>query len=216
MAEDYTPTTGEVRATFRSGWTLTREGTSAGAGPAFNRWLIDHDRQVAAQALRDAADEVDLDPTATGGYSGHRNAEAAAETWLRARADTLAPRPAAPGVSVSAEQMALTALSRWIDAGNADRDPEALHLHRVIKVGEEAGEVVSALIGWLGANPRKGQTHSLDDVIDELLDVAVTALGAIEHLTEHDGTALHRLAEKILRVAGRVSLTVADEGRAEA
>lgn len=73
--------------------------------------LADHDRQVAARALRDAADEVDLDPAITGGYSGHHNAEAAAETWLRARANSLAPRPAAPGVSVSAEQVEAAARS---------------------------------------------------------------------------------------------------------
>lgn len=109
-------------------------------------------------------------------------------------------------------QAALTSLSRWIDAGNADRDPEALHLHRVIKVGEEAGEVVSAVIGWLGANPRKGYTHDRDDVIDELLDVAVTALGAIEHLTDHRGDALDRLDRKIIGVgvrAGVVTTAVA-------
>jgi hypothetical protein len=101
---------------------------------------------------------------------------------------------------------ALVALSQWIDAGNAGRDPEALHLHRVIKVGEEAGEVVSALIGWTGANPRKGQTHTLDELVGELLDVAVTALGAIEHLTGHEGTALDLLDRKIVRVAERAGV----------
>lgn len=60
-----------------------------------------HDRQVAeraaAQALRDAADWItayDL-----GGQ------EYRVETLLEDRADSLAPRPAAPGVSVSAEQV---------------------------------------------------------------------------------------------------------------
>ena len=104
-------------------------------------------------------------------------------------------------------QAALTALSEWIDAGNADRDPEALHLHRVIKVTEEAGEVTSAMIGWLGANPRKGRTHDVEDVIEELLDVAVTALGAIEHLDGHDARALELLDDKILRVAERVGVS---------
>lgn len=87
MTKDYTPTTGEVRATFRSGWTLTREGTS------------DHDRQVAAQTLRDAADEVEsrLVLWVTGHFRpNHRNFYAA---WLRKRADSLTPRQDAPGVS---------------------------------------------------------------------------------------------------------------------
>lgn len=43
--------------------------------------------QERAAALEEAADEVDLDPAITGGLSEHHNAEAAAETWLRARAE---------------------------------------------------------------------------------------------------------------------------------
>ncbi|MBO9555590.1 hypothetical protein [Cellulomonas sp.] len=43
--------------------------------------------QERAAALGEAADEVDLDPAITGGLSEHHNAEAAAETWLRARAE---------------------------------------------------------------------------------------------------------------------------------
>src|SRR5512138_2302215 len=89
-------------------------------------------------------------------------------------------------------QEALTALSEWIDAGNADRDPEAVTLHRLIKLAEENGEVVTAVIGALGSNPRKGVTHSLDDVRAELLDVAITALGAYEHLDGPPGSRAHR------------------------
>ncbi|HWR85627.1 MAG TPA: MazG-like family protein, partial [Rhodoglobus sp.] len=83
----------------------------------------------------------------------------------------------------------LVALSRWIDAGNAHRDPEAQLWGRVAKIAEEHGEAVAALIGMTGQNPRKGVTHGADQVIDELLDVAITALGAVEHLTGHRGDA---------------------------
>ena len=100
---------------------------------------------------------------------------------------------------------ALAALSDWIDAGNAHRDPEAILWGRIAKIGEEHGEVIQALIGMTGQNPRKGVTHTQHDVIEELLDVAVTALGAIEHLTQ-SGEALDYLADKIVRVAKRAGV----------
>ena len=103
-------------------------------------------------------------------------------------------------------QAALVALSEWIDAGNAHRDPEAVTWGRLAKVAEEGGEVVAAYIGATGQNPRKGQTHVIHDVVDELMDVAITALGAVEHLTGHEGTALAILDAKIVAVASRAGL----------
>lgn len=50
---------------------------------------------------------------------------------------------------------------------------------QVIKLQEEQGEVAAALIGALGANPRKGFTHTTTDVAMELADVVITALLAI-------------------------------------
>ena len=101
---------------------------------------------------------------------------------------------------------ALTTLSSWIDSANAARGSEAVTLHRLIKLAEENGEVVTALIGALGSNPRKGVTNGWDKVLDELLDVAVTALGAYEHLDGHRGRALPRLLEKIEAVAIRAGV----------
>lgn len=101
---------------------------------------------------------------------------------------------------------ALVALSQWIDAGNAHRDPEAVTWGRLAKLAEEGGEVIAAFIGATGQNPRKGITHTLDDVRAELLDVAITALGAVEHLSGHTGTARHDLDAKIITVATRAGL----------
>lgn len=53
---------------------------------------------------------------------------------------------------------------------------------QVLKVAEEAGEVAAAWIGHVGQNPRKGVTHSIDDVIDELADVVATAYVAMATL----------------------------------
>ena len=104
-------------------------------------------------------------------------------------------------------ERALSALSEWIDAGNAHRDPEAVTWGRISKIGEEFGEAIQAYIGATGQNPRKGTTCSLAEVCEELLDVAVTALGAYEHLTEHQGLAVEMLEHKIRRVAERAGVT---------
>jgi hypothetical protein len=103
-------------------------------------------------------------------------------------------------------QAVLVELSKWIDAGNAHRDPEAQLWGRVSKVAEEAGESIAALIGYTGQNPRKGVTHQRADVIEELLDVAITALGAIEHIVGHDGLTLGRLDQKIIKVGKRAGI----------
>ena len=105
----------------------------------------------------------------------------------------------------------LAALSAWIDAGQGDRHPEAILWGRVSKVTEEAGESIAALIGATGQNPRKGYTHSMEDVVSELLDVAVTALGAVEHLTDNTGASIDLLADHVARVCVRAGLSATAE-----
>ena len=105
----------------------------------------------------------------------------------------------------------IRAVSAWVDTapGNAGRDPEALLWGRVTKVGEEAGEVIAALVGATGQNPRKGKTHSLADVERELLDTAMTALAAVAHLHAHDTEppdVLALLDDHVLAVARRAGL----------
>lgn len=97
-------------------------------------------------------------------------------------------------------------LNTWIDQSpaNAQRDPEAQLWGRVSKVTEEAGEVISALIGYTGQNPRKGVTNTLHDVELELLDVALTALCALEHTRqESDPTPLEQLTAHVSAVHAR-------------
>ncbi|WP_166973334.1 YciI family protein [Brevibacterium atlanticum] len=104
----------------------------------------------------------------------------------------------------------LTALSKWIDEDNADRDPEAVTWGRIAKTIEEAGEAVAAYIGMTGQNPRKGVTHSQTDVENELLDVAIAALGAYEHMTNHAGSAMCSLARKLDKITKRAGLSAAE------
>jgi hypothetical protein len=52
-------------------------------------------------------------------------------------------------------------------------------LYRVLKLQEEAGEVAEAVIGYAGANKRKGVTHDEEAVAKELADVVITAMVAL-------------------------------------
>jgi NTP pyrophosphatase (non-canonical NTP hydrolase) len=109
-------------------------------------------------------------------------------------------------VGLDAFSQGVVALSSWIDVGNAGRHPEAATWARLSKIAEEAGEVVAAYIGATGQNPRKGMTHTIGDVEEELLDVALTALAALEHLRGHDGRSGSMLADKLTRTLERAGL----------
>jgi NTP pyrophosphatase (non-canonical NTP hydrolase) len=99
-----------------------------------------------------------------------------------------------------------SAFSQWLDSTYpADLDPEAHMRRRVTKVCEEAGEVHEAVGALWGENPRKPR-GSLDDVIKELADCAGAALGAIEHLTGHQGHSVAIVTERVREVCDRVGL----------
>jgi hypothetical protein len=108
-------------------------------------------------------------------------------------------------VSETEAQQRITALSKWLDESEANvRRPAAeATLLRFLKVGEEAGEMFAEIIGWTGQNPRKGVTANLLDVIEEALDVAITAIGAVEHATGNNGEAFRLLFKKIQDVDAR-------------
>jgi NTP pyrophosphatase (non-canonical NTP hydrolase) len=108
----------------------------------------------------------------------------------------------------------LAALSEWVDTApaNAGRDREAALWGRVAKVSEECGEVIAALVGATGQNPRKGVTHCMVDVEDELLDVALTALCAVEHLSRNKGVSMDAFAHKVAEVFERAGLAASPRG----
>ncbi|MFD3499102.1 MazG-like family protein [Streptomyces sp. NPDC058676] len=70
----------------------------------------------------------------------------------------------------------------WLDANRPIDGDQALLL-RMLKLSEEVGEVAQAVIGATGQNPRKGVTHTWEDVQGELCDVVITALVALRTLT---------------------------------
>jgi NTP pyrophosphatase (non-canonical NTP hydrolase) len=101
----------------------------------------------------------------------------------------------------------LSALSAWIDGAQGDRDAEAVTWGRLAKIAEETGEVIEAFVGATGQNPRKGVTHTLDDVLKELLDVAVTALAAAEHMTGNKGRSTEMLGEHVESLCKRAGIS---------
>ncbi|QCX81196.1 hypothetical protein C9F11_38065 [Streptomyces sp. YIM 121038] len=86
----------------------------------------------------------------------------------------------------------------WLDSTNG-RSREEIGL-RILKLTEEVGEAGQAWIGVQGQNPRKGVTHTIADVQDELCDVIVTAAVALASIS---GEPEDVLAEKLAKIAAR-------------
>lgn len=89
----------------------------------------------------------------------------------------------------------------WLDAESPVTGDTAMAL-RVLKVGEEFGEVAEALHGAMGGNPRKGRSHTWDDVHKELVDVAVTSLVALVSLTPEDARTIFE--ERVRQLGARL------------
>lgn len=91
----------------------------------------------------------------------------------------------------------------------AGLDAEAHLWRRCAKVNEEAGEVTEALLGVVGENPRKGRT-AVAVLEQELLDVAVAALGAVSHLNGDKRTdVMGRLLDHVEWVDDRLTTHLA-------
>ena len=147
------PMTGEQRAELRAHWQSVRlfPGPAKEARDAVLRLLDELDRVHFQEPLGGAARR------------------------------TSAPRVPLPPPTIDDTWADVSALEKWLDASDADAGfsfNETL-LARVLKLNEEAGEAAAALIGALGQNPRKGVTHTMDDVAAELIDTAVSAMVAL-------------------------------------
>lgn len=83
---------------------------------------------------------------------------------------------------------------------------------RVAKAAEEAGEAISALIACTGQNPRKGVCGTEDDLLNELADVALTGILAIQHFTKSTDKTARVLAAKVEALGRRVPAPEAVNG----
>lgn len=112
-------------------------------------------------------------------------------------------------VGISAQSLQRNArLTRYFDQWLLDhrnQSPDYILYARTAKIMEESGEVMQAVIGYLGDNPRKGVTHSLKDVQTELADVIVTALCALEHTTMDPVETAHIVNERFRFIETRLA-----------
>ncbi|PLW74518.1 hypothetical protein GQS52_09780 [Streptomyces sp. SCUT-3] len=90
-------------------------------------------------------------------------------------------------------------LVEWLDA-ESPVSPEVARLLRVLKITEEAGEVAEAVHGAFGSNPRKGASHTWEDVQNELCDVILTGMVALATIAPD---AREVFAGRLEHVAGR-------------
>ncbi|WP_225636349.1 MazG-like family protein [Streptomyces solaniscabiei] len=103
------------------------------------------------------------------------------------------------GASADDPWTTVDALWKWLEADQPVGGREGLLL-RMLKLSEEVGEVAEAVIGTMGQNPRKGVTHTWEDVEAELCDVVITAMVALRTLTPDARDVFGR---HLTRVAGR-------------
>jgi NTP pyrophosphatase (non-canonical NTP hydrolase) len=73
-------------------------------------------------------------------------------------------------------------LVQWLDEKD-NATPAQARLLRLLKVQEEVGEVAQAAMGAVSANPRKGRSHTWEDVQNELCDVVLSGMVALATLT---------------------------------
>lgn len=102
----------------------------------------------------------------------------------------------------------IAAVDQWLDDNVSEpyrRQPLAQHWARVAKAGEEAGEALDALIAWTGQNPRKPQRdEAYDELMDELCDVALTAIYGMQHFTKDADDTLRLLSARLVHHHGRL------------
>ncbi|MEV6566701.1 MazG-like family protein [Streptomyces kronopolitis] len=65
-------------------------------------------------------------------------------------------------------------------------DPVQQWTLQVLKIAEETGEASQAVIGVRGTNPRKGDSHTWQDVHAEVADVVITGLVALARMRPDD------------------------------
>lgn len=99
-------------------------------------------------------------------------------------------------------------ITHWLDKANGRSDIETLR--RILKVAEELGEVASAYIGTVGQNPRKGVTHTTDDITAELCDVIVTASVALNTITGDHALSRSLLISKLAALVQRTRVRPAE------
>jgi NTP pyrophosphatase (non-canonical NTP hydrolase) len=77
---------------------------------------------------------------------------------------------------------------------------------QLLKLSEEVGEVAEAYLGMTGLNPRKGVSHTREDLTGEVADVLITAAVAIVRLAGGPHEARAAFDAHLARVVSRAGL----------
>lgn len=99
----------------------------------------------------------------------------------------------------------LAKVSEWLDQEVSEiykNQALAQDWARISKIGEELGEAINEFILYTGQNPRKPQTDSINPLLEELADTALTAILCIQHFTDdvaQTGTLLVDSTAKVTR-----------------
>ncbi|MET9971626.1 MazG-like family protein [Streptomyces sp. NPDC006356] len=80
---------------------------------------------------------------------------------------------------------------------HSDLPHEQRILLQLLKIQEEAGEVAEAVIGAMGQNPRKGHSHTWEDVESEVCDVITTGMVALIRMNPNAQAVFERHMERI-------------------
>jgi len=111
-------------------------------------------------------------------------------------------------VGITEESFRLNALlSDYLDSFLYERgycNRRYLMYARTAKLAEEVGEVMQAVIGWTGDNPRKGISHTDADIVNELCDVILTAMCALHSAVGDERAEAELINTHIAIVYGRL------------
>lgn len=87
---------------------------------------------------------------------------------------------------------------------------------QLLKLAEEVGEVAEAYLGMTGLNPRKGASHTRDDLMGEVGDVIITASVALVLLAGGADAAREAFGAHLDGVLARCGLADGEPGAASA
>ncbi|WP_432141119.1 MazG-like family protein [Streptomyces sp. bgisy084] len=106
---------------------------------------------------------------------------------MTAKTDQTTPPSAGPGPVMNTWET-IGRLARRFDAHDDARglDQAQQWTLQVLKIAEETGEASQAVIGARGTNPRKGHSHTWQDVHAEVADIIITGMVALARMRPDD------------------------------
>jgi predicted house-cleaning noncanonical NTP pyrophosphatase (MazG superfamily)/NTP pyrophosphatase (non-canonical NTP hydrolase) len=105
----------------------------------------------------------------------------------------------------------------WDEAGRLTEWLSDVPLEvQLLKLSEEVGEAAAAYLGMTGLNPRKGVSHTREDLVGEVADVIITGAVTIVKLAGGPGAARAAFESHLAGVVSRAGLGAArDRQRAD-